>query len=287
MQYPSDSALWRLNFVGTLQLLGQAAARQPFGIPDPVLCGASAVELYTGGLWPAGCLQVFATDARPLIVELFADGFRWTRRPRHVGRGLWHPGLQIGIDVINDDPLWGLAEQANMLTVAIDLGITGPADKELVSLKVVGIEDLIVEEAAGRRSGGVPSGEATARAGVLAGLGREGVGGRLRGGYLHRRLAWETHGEVTFDALSADRAGDDAAAPRIISLTRMRTLISAWRVRNGYSFDRPRLGLPRGRRETLMCKMPYRNDSWERAGDPCVVAANVIPLDASRPRLPE
>ena len=148
MQYPIDSAPWQRNFVATLQLLARAATRQPFGHPDPVLCGAAAVRLYTGDLWSAGCIEVFATEPRTLITELFAAGFRWTGRPKVADRGLWHPELQIGIDVI--DPVQrGLAQESNTLTVALDLGTTGPADQELVSLKVVGIEDLIVEEIAG------------------------------------------------------------------------------------------------------------------------------------------
>jgi hypothetical protein len=72
---PDDHALWRDNFVGALQLLGLAAARLPFGVPDPILCGASAVALYTGDLWPVDELQVIAADARLLTVELFAVGF--------------------------------------------------------------------------------------------------------------------------------------------------------------------------------------------------------------------
>jgi hypothetical protein len=76
MHHVSDHAPWRANFVGTLQLLGQAALRQPFGISDPVLCGAAAVELYTGGLCTAGTLEVFAADTRSLTAELFAAGFR-------------------------------------------------------------------------------------------------------------------------------------------------------------------------------------------------------------------
>src|SRR3954468_11913496 len=130
-----DRALWRANFVGTLHLLGQAALRQPLGIPDPVLCGAAAVELYTGGLWPASALNVFAEDPRALTAALFAVGFRWTQRPRHVGRGLWHPDLRIGIDVIEDLSPCGLAGRSNTLTIAIDLGLTGPADRDLVLLK--------------------------------------------------------------------------------------------------------------------------------------------------------
>ena len=147
MQYPIDSAPWRRKFVATLQLLAGAAVRQPFGPPDPVLCGGAAVRLYTGDLWSAGCLEVFTAAPQPLIAELFAAGFRWTGRPRLADRGLWHPELQIGIDVI-DHVQRGLAQPSNTLTVALDLGATGPADRELVSLKVVGIEDLIVSEVA-------------------------------------------------------------------------------------------------------------------------------------------
>jgi hypothetical protein len=230
MQYPTDSALWRLNFVGALQLLGQAAARQPFGIPDPVLCGASAVELYTGGLWFAGCLEVFAADARSLIVELFPAGFRWTRRPRYAGRGLWHPGLQIGIDIINDRKPRGLGEQSDMLTVAVDLGVTGPADRELVSLKVVGIEDLSLRR--------LPAGGRTGR---------------------HREML-----RLECKCLEgSDGKGSEAGfgpVTRIIALARMRALITAWRVRSGLSFDRSRLELPRVRREKRAWEMRCRND---------------------------
>src|SRR5579859_4872771 len=95
MQQVGNCSFWRGSFVGALQLLGQATSRLPFGVAEPVLCGASAVELYTGGLWPAGDVEVLTTETRPLVAELFAAGFRWTQRPRDVGRGLWHP-QQIG-----------------------------------------------------------------------------------------------------------------------------------------------------------------------------------------------
>ena len=192
MQYPIDSAPWPRNFVATLQLLARAATRQPFGHPDPVLCGAAAVRLGIPAIYGlAGCIEVSspATESRTLITLSCS-------LPASVGldvapvadRGLWHPELQIGIDVI--DPMQrGLAQESNTLTVALDLGTTGPADQELVSLKVVGIEDLIVEEIAGMWRQRASLEEAAARTRVLAELGRNGVGGRLRSGYLHRRLA--------------------------------------------------------------------------------------------------
>ena len=115
MQQVGEGSLWRRSFVCALQLLGQAASRLPFGVADPVLCGASAVELYTGDLWPAGDLQVLASETRPLVAQLFAVGFRWTERARHLRRGLWHPELQIGADLIEGKTPLGLAERSNIL----------------------------------------------------------------------------------------------------------------------------------------------------------------------------
>ena len=185
MQYPNDSYLLATEFLSArCNCSGrpQRASHLVFQIRSRCGC-LRAVALYTGGLWSADCLEVFAADARALIVELFAAGFRWTRRPEYVGRRLWHPGLQIGIDV-NDHAPWGLAEQCNVLTVLLDLDAAGPADRQLVSLKIVGIEDLIIEEVAGQRRHGAPREEAAAKARVLVALGREGVGGRLRAGAL-------------------------------------------------------------------------------------------------------
>lgn len=285
MQDPIDSAPWQRNFVAALQLLARATVRQPFGPPDPVLCGAAAVRLYTGDLWPVGCLEVFTAAPQPLITELFAAGFRWTGRPKLADRGLWHPELQIGIDVI-DHVQRGLVQPTNTLSVAIDLGATGPADRELVSLKVVGIEDMIVAEVAGMQRQG-PSEEAAAKARVLVELGRNGVGGRLRSGYLHRRLAWETRGEIVFEDQWPDGAGEDDAACRTTSLSRMRKPIHAWRVRHGFSFDRPRLQFPRERHEKGAREMQCHDYEWGRVGAPVVAAANVIALDAVQPPLPE
>ena len=284
MQYPIDSAPWQRNFVATLQLLARAAVRQPFGPPDPVLCGAAAVRLYTGDLWSAGCLEVFTAAPQPLITELFAAGFRWTGRPKLADRGLWHPELQIGIDVI-DHVQRGLAQPTNTLSVALDLGATGPADRELVSLKVVGIEDMIVAEVAGMQRQG-PSEEAAAKARVLAELGRNGVGGRLRSGYLHRRLAWETRGEIVFEDQWPDGAGEDDA--RSHDFAEQDAQADPCLARQAWlSFDRPRLQLPRGRREKGARKMQCHDYEWGRVGGPVVAAANVIALDVVQPPLPE
>jgi len=100
MRHASTLTHWRQDFLSALGLIAQASARLPFGVPDPVLSGRSAVELYTGSQWPAASLDVVCANARHLTSELFAVGFRWSDRPRQADAGLWHTDLKIGIDII-------------------------------------------------------------------------------------------------------------------------------------------------------------------------------------------
>jgi hypothetical protein len=197
MQQVRHLTSWRKNFLGALELLARAGARLPFGVPDPVLCGGSAVELYTGGLSPAADLEVVGSDARPLISELFAAGFRWCDRPRGVERGLWHRDLGIGIDIIEARATPSVAEPSNTLLVVLDPDFSEPTDE--ASLKVVGIEDLIVQQVGCWLRDGVPSGVLAAEIQALVGLGQDGVRGPFGASYLQRRLAWETDGEVVVE----------------------------------------------------------------------------------------
>ena len=144
MQQARHRTRWRRNFLSALELLARASTRLPFGVPDPVLCGESAVELYTGGLWSAADLEVIGTDTRSLTSELFAVGFRWSDRPRQPERGLWHPDLRIGIDITEARAAPSIAEPPNTLVVVLDLDPSLSRDE--ASLKVIAIEDLIVQQ---------------------------------------------------------------------------------------------------------------------------------------------
>ena len=174
MQQAHDRTPWRKSFLSALDLLAQAGARLPFGVPDPVLWGGSAVEFYTGGLWPAADLEVVGCDARLLTSELFAVGFRWSDRPRHAERGLWHPELDIGIDIIEARAALSGAEQSNALVVVLDLDPSGPMDE--ASLKVTGIEDLIAQQVGCWLRDRAHSGTLAAQIQALVGLGQDGVG---------------------------------------------------------------------------------------------------------------
>ena len=102
---------------------------------------------------------------------------------------------------------------------------------------------------------------------------------RFGGAYLQRRLARQTNGEVTFDALpSRDDLADDKA-PRMTTLTCMRTLINAWNLRHGIAFDAPSSALARGSRGNRTLENRYQNDEARRVGTSSFVSANVVPFD--------
>ena len=285
MQQAHDDAPWRANFVEALGLLARAAARLPFGVPDPVLSGTSAVELYSGGLWSAAVLEVLAEDAARLTAELFAAGFRWTHRPQHLGRGLRHSELLIGIDIIDRVSL-GPGELSNMLTVAVDLGTHGSAGKEPGWLKVIGIEDVIAEQVRGWLMDRTPAGEPGLRLQALVGLGQEGVGGAFRGGYLQRRLARETGGEVVLESLSTGDHWGQVPAPRVMTLTCMQAAAMAWRDRWGLSPD-SQVSTGEGRGGVYSNRIDLdRNGQWGRAGWSGSGVGNIVPFDAPRPAPP-
>ena len=285
MQQAHDDAPWRANFVEALGLLARAAARLPFGVPDPVLSGTSAVELYSGGLWSAAVLEVLAEDAARLTAELFAVGFRWTHRPQHLGRGLWHSELLIGIDIIDRVSL-GPGEFSNMLTLAVDLGTHGSAGNEPAWLKVVGIEDVIAEQVRGWLMDRAPAGEPGLRLQALVGLGQDGVGGGFRGGYLQRRLARETGGEVVLESLSTGDHWGEVPAQRVMTLTCMQAAVTAWRDRWGLSPD-PHVSTGEGRARSHPAQINLdRNNQPGRAGWSGSGVGNIVPFDAPLPAPP-
>ncbi|MGA9866555.1 MAG: hypothetical protein WBQ75_08955 [Acetobacteraceae bacterium] len=266
-----------------MQVLGRAAARLPYGVPDPVLCGAAAVALYTGAFRSACALDVRA-DARALNAELMVFGFHWRERPPDGARGLWHPELELGIDITEGVGTLTPAERSNILTVTLDAGASEAPEPRL---RVIGIEDLIVARIVRWLGQGARHGEASTVIQMLVGLGRAGIGGRLRAGYLQRRLACETADEVVLD-LPTIRDGYDAGEPRATSLTAMRAVIAAWRARCGLSFDDAAPG-DRGSSSSRGSPISNRNETRRRGGErprESLVGENIVPFGVAQPGRP-
>jgi hypothetical protein len=171
------------------------------------------------------------------------------------------------------------AEFLNVLSVTVDWPLAARVGGELASIKVIGIEDLIAEQATDWLARRMPTSEVATKSRVLVTLAQSGVGGRFRGAYLQRRLAWKTNGEVAFDAPpSRDDLADDET-PRMTTLTRMQTLINAWHLRHGFAFRASNSRLARGSRGDRTLENRYQNDEARRAGTSSFVSANVVPFD--------
>jgi hypothetical protein len=131
-----------------------------------------------------------------------------------------------------------------------------------------------------------PAGEPGLRLQALAGLGQEGVGGAFRGGYLQRRLARETGGEVVLESLSTGDHWGQVPAPRVMTLTCMQAAAMAWRDRWGLSPD-PQVSIGEGRACSHSVQINLnRNRQPGRAGWPGSGVRNIVPFDAPLPAPP-
>ena len=272
MQMLDTRTPWSRHFLAAMELAALASARLPFGVPDPVMGGAAAVALYTGGLWPVTALEMATVDERKLIAELFAVGFRWSRGTQTVD--LWHPDCEIGIDVVPTTAPGTAAEPANQLTVTSNLERHGRSG--VTTLQVVGIEDLIIDQARSWLLDGAPRGEPVAQLQALVALARAGVGGPLRAGYLQRRLARATQGEVSIDDLACGAEGPWAAAPRCMGLTDMQARIQAWRARAGLPTD-PSDAISADSPDSV-ASIGGRDDELPRGWRPGLASATILPF---------
>jgi hypothetical protein len=265
---------WSRHFLAALELAAQASARLPFGVPDPVMGGAAAVALYTGGLWPVTALEMATVDERKLVAELFAVGFRWSRGVRSAD--LWHPDCEIGIDIRPAIAPSAPADQVNQLTVALDLERIGRSD--VSTLQVVGVENLIAEQVQCWLLDGAPRGEHVTRLQALVALAWAGAGGPLRAGYLQSRPARETQGEVSIDDLSFGSEGRWVGTPRCMGLTEMQSRIQAWRAREGFAADLP--GAIRVDRPdtALVTRIGERDGNFEQGWRSGLTSATVLPF---------
>jgi hypothetical protein len=223
MDHTDASDLWRTDFVAALRLIGLAAARLPYGMPEPVLGGEAVIELYSGGLWPTPQIELLTPEAQWLREELLEMGFREDERSSFAMPSLWHPTLEPGVSIVVRSPV-----DANVLAVQIET----PGRQDATTIRVIGIEDLIADQITGWLGRGGRGGETTTIVQVLVELGRAGVGGPFRPAYLQRRLARETGGEAVLEAPVAHYGLDDPT-PRLTSLTAIAAKLLRWRASRG------------------------------------------------------
>ena len=182
----------------------------------------------------------------------------------------------MGVKITGDRAPPGLAELANLLILAMDDELV---DRRRTSLKVISIEDVIAEQVASWRAHRVPCALATTRIQVLVALARRGIGGPFRAGYLQRRLAHDTGGEVAFEATWPGEGTEYDTAPRAMALSSMRAVANTWCVTSGHRFNRTPRHAPCRSRE----RSGNGKNETGREGGSRIVPARIISFDGMQP----
>jgi hypothetical protein len=271
MHEPDAPDFWRKDFVAALRLIGSAAARLPYGAPEPVLGGQAAIELYSGGLWPpTRRVELLTTDTSGLRPELMEMGFRPDECSPSDARNLCHPTIDRCISI-------AVRASVDANVVAVEIGSPGGHDP--TTIRVVGIEELIADQiSAWLRKGGDRS-EITTLVQVLVELGRAGVAGPFRPAYLQRRLARQTGGDVVLESSLTPHSLDDPA-PRMTSLSSIGCLVRSWRAKRNLPVEAADMFPAQSRTGRRSSVILNRNEMQE-VGCKAVEPAEIIPF---RPR---
>lgn len=125
---------YRPQFVEALKLLASAFADvEKAGFSRPVLVGGAVVEFYTGGNIVSGDFDVVTIAQQELEQALIDRGFQ-----RHgLRRGVLHPQLGIGVEVVSGRLFDGASDRARVRLVAI--GDRGEA------VPIPPVEDIIAD----------------------------------------------------------------------------------------------------------------------------------------------
>jgi hypothetical protein len=136
-QATMECRAFRPEYVGALTLLAKACddlARN--GYERPVLVGGGAVEFHTGGDIVSGDFDFVTAEQRAFEQALVSYGFRRENRAGRLLRGLYHPELGLGVEVVGGQLFDGLSDVRRVQLVEI---IDGKA------VAIAPIEDLIAD----------------------------------------------------------------------------------------------------------------------------------------------
>lgn len=114
---------FRREFEQALRLIGEAFADlKAQDKPIPVIVGGAAVEFYTGGMITTGDFDFVSADQPAIETALEKVGFRREHRAGHSMRGLYHPDLNIGAEVVSSRLLDGAADITHTTEVTTSPG---------------------------------------------------------------------------------------------------------------------------------------------------------------------
>ena len=147
---------YRPEFEAGLRLLARISrAMDEAGYRPPVIVGGAAVEIYTRGAVMTGDFDLCCGRQQELEALMQEHGFVRPSGPGMATRGWIHPDFRLGVEVVADVLLDGLADR-DMVQV-VERGDDG-------SIAVIAPEDIIADRMGQYASGSAPEMLGQARA---------------------------------------------------------------------------------------------------------------------------
>jgi hypothetical protein len=176
-------AVFRPAFIEALSLLAMACDDLTNkGYERPVLVGGAAVEFHTGSLVVSGDFDFVTDDQLAFEETLIRYGFRREDRVNRLLRGLYHPELSLGVEVVSGSLFDGRSDLRRVQLVEI---VDGKA------VAIAPVEDLIAD-----RMGQYASTENRIPEMLDQALHLYRLADHLDEAYLEKRIGEETDGEL-------------------------------------------------------------------------------------------
>lgn len=172
---------YRPEFEAALRLFARASeAMHRRGLQRPILVGGAAAEFYTVSALTTGDFDICTLRQPEFEEELQRLGFVRPSGPGAMLKGLVHPDLGLGFEVVADVPMDGSVDAAHIRLVQ--------PDDETARFRIISVEDLIADRVGQYASGTAPDRLEQAR--VLLALHEN-----ADMAYLERRIREESMGD--------------------------------------------------------------------------------------------
>lgn len=194
--------VYRPEYLAALELLAAVFDEVvTAGYERPILVGGAAVEFYTGGAVTSGDFDVLTAGLKELEAALQTRGFVRPSGPGVLLRGLHHPELGIGVEVVSGHLFDGTSDRTRARVVTVGRG----------SIALPPVEDMIADRMGQYAAPAQHDREMLGQAVALYRIARHNLEDPLDEEYLDRRIKAETLGEC--DLSSLIEKSDEADKP--------------------------------------------------------------------------
>ena len=192
----------RPEFVKALQLLAKAFDEVvASGFERPIIVGGAAVEFYTGGAVVSGDFDVISAAGDELYRALLKQGFERPSGPGALLRGVHHPALGLGVEIVSGQLFDGASDKARVRIVSIGAN----------EVRMLPVEDLIADRMGQFAAPANADLEMLGQAVILYRIARQNLADPLDEEYLDARIRQETAGSLDLAFLIGKAGAADHA----------------------------------------------------------------------------